>query len=212
MKSVVLVMALTFGLALPAFAQSADETALRDIEQKLHDAKLKNDVATLDRYLHADYFGTNQTGNQRDKQKILTLFKTFPIQSLSTNVLRVRVTGDTAVVTGTLDERSGTGNDHMLFTHTYVRTREGWQQLGAQQSVYDAGAPYDGTTGRSTRAMFTRLAAGGGPVGPTVGASVGASAVTRSGLTVEEVRVGSSCVVVVSRGTEQLAVTGCSPR
>ena len=208
MKSFVLVMALTFGLALPALAQSADETALRDIEQRLHDAKLKNDVATLDRYLHADYFGTNQTGNQRDKQKILTLFKTFPIQSLSTNVLRVRVTGDTAVVTGTLDERSGTGNDHMLFTHTYLRTREGWQQLGAQQSVYDAGAPYDGTTGRSTRAMFTQLA-GGGRGGPVTTAP---RTVTQSGLTVEEVRVGGSCIVVVSRGTEQLAVTGCSPR
>ena len=208
MKSFVLVMALTFGLAFPALAQSADETALRDIEQRLHDAKLKNDVATLDRYLHADYFGTNQTGNQRDKQKILTLFKTFPIQSLSTNVLRVRVTGDTAVVTGTLDERSGTGNDHMLFTHTYLRTREGWQQLGAQQSVYDAGAPYDGTTGRSTRAMFTQLA-GGGRGGPVTTAP---RTVTQSGLTVEEVRVGGSCIVVVSRGTEQLAVTGCSPR
>jgi len=200
-------MALTFGLALPALAQSADETALRDIEQRLHDAKLKNDVATLDRYLHADYFGTNQTGNQRDKQKILTLFKTFPIQSLSTNVLRVRVTGDTAVVTGTLDERSGTGNDHMLFTHTYLRTREGWQQLGAQQSVYDAGAPYDGTTGRSTRAMFTQLA-GGGRGGP---GTTPPRTVTQSGLTVEEVRVGGSCIVVVSRGNE-LAVTGCSPR
>ncbi len=208
MKSFVLVMALTFGLAFPALAQSADETALRDIEQRLHDAKLKNDVATLDRYLHADYFGTNQTGNQRDKQKILTLFKTFPIQSLSTNVLRVRVTGDIAVVTGTLDERSGTGNDHMLFTHTYLRTREGWQQLGAHQSVYDAGAPYDGTTGRSTRAMFTQLA-GGGRGGPVTTAP---RTVTQSGLTVEEVRVGGSCIVVVSRGTEQLAVTGCSPR
>ena len=179
------------------------------LNRRLHDAKLKNDVATLDRYLHADYFGTNQTGNQRDKQKILTLFKTFPIQSLSTNVLRVRVTGDTAVVTGTLDERSGTGNDHMLFTHTYLRTREGWQQLGAQQSVYDAGAPYDGTTGRSTRAMFTQLA-GRRTCRDTV--STAPRTVTRSGLTVEEVRVGSSCVVVVSRGTEQLAVTGCSPR
>src|SRR5688572_25570247 len=67
MKQVVFVLALTFGLTLSAFAQSADETALRDIEQRMHDAKLANDVATLDRYLHADFFSTNQTGNQRDK-------------------------------------------------------------------------------------------------------------------------------------------------
>jgi len=200
MKSLVLVMALTFGLALPAFAQSADETALRDIERRLHDAKLKNDVATLDRYLHTSYFATNQTGNQRDKQKALQLFKSFPIQSLSTEVLRVIVTGDTAIVTGTMDERSGTGNDHLLFTHAFVRTRDGWQLLAAQQSVYDEGAPYDGSMGRTTRSMFSQL---GGSSG---------SAVTRTGLNVEEVRVGSSCVVVVSRGTEQLAVTGCTPR
>jgi ketosteroid isomerase-like protein len=210
MKQVVFVLALTFGLTLSAFAQSADESALRDIEQRLHDAKLKNDVATLDRYLHADYFGTNQSGNQRDKQKMLQLFKTFPIQSLSTKVLRVHVSGDTAVVTGTLDERSGTGNDHMLFTHSYLRTREGWQLLGAHQSVYDAGAPYDGTSGRSTRAMFVQLAGGGrGGASPE---STAARTVTQSGLTVEEVRVGGSCIVVVSRGTEQLAVTGCNPR
>src|SRR5688500_9830667 len=155
MKQVVFALALTFGLTLSAFAQSADETALRDIEQRMHDAKLANDVATLDRYLHADFFSTNQTGNQRDKQKMLQLFKTFPIQSLSTNVLRVRVSDDIAVVTGTMDERSGTGNDHILFTHTYVKSRGRWQLLSAHQSVYDEGAPYDGTTGRSTRAMFT---------------------------------------------------------
>src|SRR5688572_11001128 len=210
MKQVVFMLALTFGLTLSAFAQNADESALRDIEQRLHDAKLKNDVATLDRYLHADYFGTNQSGNQRDKQKMLQLFKTFPIQSLSTKVLRVQVTGDTAVVTGTLDERSGTGNDHMLFTHSYLRTREGWRLLGAHQSVYDAGAPYDGTSGRSTRAMFVQLAGGGRGGGSPD--STAPRTVTQSGLTVEEVRVGGSCIVVVSRGTDQLAVTGCNPR
>ncbi len=209
MKQVVFVLALTFGLTFSAFAQSADENALRDIEQRIHDAKLKNDVAALDRYLHADYFGTNQTGNQRDKQKMLQLFKAFPIQSLSTKVLRVNVNGDIAVVTGTMDERSGTGNDHILFTHTYAKSRGGWQLLGAHQSVYDEGAPYDGTRGRSTREMFTQLAGGGrGSIAP----GSAARTMTPSGLTVEEVRVGSSCVVIVSRGTEQLAVTGCNAR
>jgi lipopolysaccharide assembly outer membrane protein LptD (OstA) len=44
MKQLVLLTALTFGLTLPAFAQNADETASRDREQKIREAKQKHDI------------------------------------------------------------------------------------------------------------------------------------------------------------------------
>jgi hypothetical protein len=103
------------------------------VEEAYRIAKLTNDVRALDRILSADFFGTNQNGNSRNKREALELFASFPIASLVVERAAVRVSGDAVLVTGEQTEVNGTGTDRMLFTRVYMRSETGWQLLSNTQ-------------------------------------------------------------------------------
>lgn len=81
----------------------------------------------LARILVDTFYQTNQNGNSRSKAQSIELFARFPIASLTTDTAEIRITGDTAVVTGSQTERNGTGVDNLLFMRVYVRGVTGWQ-------------------------------------------------------------------------------------
>jgi len=93
-------------------------------------AKLHRDINALDLILAAGFNETNQNGNSRDKAQTIELWKTFSIDSLTTDTHQVRIAGDTATVTGTQTED---GTERMLFTRTYVKSPGGWQLLASMQ-------------------------------------------------------------------------------
>jgi len=93
-------------------------------------AKLNRDTKALDRILADGYYGTNQSGTNRDKAEMIELWRTFSISSLTTDSHRVRFAGDTAMVTGTQTED---GTERMLFTRVYVKGPTGWQLLSSMQ-------------------------------------------------------------------------------
>ena len=195
MKRIVMVAAVMLAVAASTSAQTADETALRGLEEQFRTAKLKRDIKALDRLYHPDFYSTNQTGNSRNRKEALDLWTWFSVESLDNEISRVQVTGNTAVVSGRTHEVSGTGTEPFLFTRVYVRTPEGWKMLSNAQSWARAG-------GRMPE-ILTRAAVGNTQNLPRT--------VTPSGLTVEEVKVGSSCVIVVSRSTnQQIAVAPCN--
>jgi uncharacterized protein DUF4440 len=103
------------------------------VDEQFRVAKLKNDTAALDRILAWNYYGTNQNGNSRNKAQLIDLFTSFPIYSLTTDTSEVRITGDTAVVTGTQTEGNSVGVDRMLFTRVYWKGPNGWQLLSSMQ-------------------------------------------------------------------------------
>ena len=92
-------------------------------------AKLANDVQKLDALLHPVFIETNQNGNSRDKVAFIDLFRTFEIGSMTTTRADVRVSGATAVVTGTQVE-DGT---QMLFMRTYVLENGTWILASSMQ-------------------------------------------------------------------------------
>jgi len=61
------------------------------------------------------------------------LFTQFKIASLTTDESQVRVTGDTAVVTGSQTETNECGVDRMRFMRVYVKGNRGWQLLASMQ-------------------------------------------------------------------------------
>ncbi len=184
MRSLVFIAALTLVSPMLAFAQSGDEAAVLKVEEELRVAELANDIDTLDRISHPNYYAVNQNGNARDKAQFLELWKTFKVQSIVKENLRVKITDDTAVVTGDMTEHNA-GIDRMLFTRVYRRERNRWLLLASMQA-------------RRSSPMAEMIRA---------------ESTTRGGLTLEEVRVGSSCVVVVSRpGSNDYSVTPCSTR
>ena len=106
-------------------------------EEQFRLAKVNRDLAALDAVLHESFYETNQNGNSRDKTQMIELFRDFRIQSLTTDESSIRVSGNTAVVSGRQTERNG-GFDDMLFTRVYVRNGNRWQLLSSSQFRHPA--------------------------------------------------------------------------
>jgi hypothetical protein len=113
--------------------QLAASDEVMKIDEQFRVAKLNKDTSTLDRILADAFYETNQNGNSRNKTECIELFKSFPITSLTTDSADVRITGDTAVVTGSQTEHNSTGVDRMLYMRVYIRAMTGWQLLASMQ-------------------------------------------------------------------------------
>lgn len=139
------------GLALLApvwlVAQNRDETSVREIEQAeraYNDARLANDIASLNRMTAADFFTVSARGTTRE----LGNQRTEPVNTTPSGVMekselrnmRVRVYGDSAVSTyeQRVEARQKDGNSvevKIISTHVWVR-REGQWQLALMHSTY----------------------------------------------------------------------------
>ena len=133
-------MALLFLAVSPSRAQrtaeySTAQNAVLKVDEEFRRAKLENDTATLRSVVANNYVGTNQFGETRNKADLLELFTTLSLKSATTNSAQVRISGDTAIVTGSQSEVNGSGLDHMLFMRVYVKNREAdrWQLLANMQ-------------------------------------------------------------------------------
>jgi len=85
-------------------ADAADESGVREAENRWSEAFMRGDAATLDALLDADYVSTNASGTARPKAQIIELAVAYasahpgqhatPLASTST----IRVIGNAAVV------------------------------------------------------------------------------------------------------------------
>jgi hypothetical protein len=116
-----------------ATAQTDSKDEVLKVEAAFSDAKIHNNVTTLDRILASDYVGINQWGVKRDKRAALELFSQFPTASLMPDHVSVRVSGDTATVDGIMAESSGGIQMKFLFLRTYVKREGRWQLLSMAQ-------------------------------------------------------------------------------
>src|SRR5215472_3684532 len=107
MKRLIPLLALASLAGSRAQAQT-DRDQILNVEEQFRVAKLKNDTATLGRVLADDCQSINQYGAKRDKAQVIELWTTFTIQKLTTESADVRITGDTAVVTGKQTEINAT--------------------------------------------------------------------------------------------------------
>lgn len=134
MKHAILATLAAAMLCLPANGQrsvTADEVMKVDEQFRL--AKLNRDTSALGSILAENFHETNQNGNSRNKAQTIELWASFPIESLTTDSADVKITGDTAVVTGSQTEHNGGGVDRMLYMRVYVRGGSRWQLLAAIQ-------------------------------------------------------------------------------
>ena len=141
MRQNLLRITLTIGLFFLAVSQSREQLTadprsndpVMKVDEEFRIAKLKNDTAALNRILADNFYETNQNGNSRNKAQCLELFTSFPIQSLTTDEAKVRITGNTAVVTGSQTEVNQSGVDRMLFMRVYVNGPNDWRLLASMQ-------------------------------------------------------------------------------
>jgi len=133
----VLSVATLFGLAWAANT----EKELKKLETDRAAAVVKGDVATLEKQTSDDYTLINMYGQMSGKSQMVDNFKSGKTKLTSNNIsdMKVRVYGNTAVITGKADV-AGTmaGKDakgQIAFTRVYVKKGGGWQSVAFQQTL-----------------------------------------------------------------------------
>jgi ketosteroid isomerase-like protein len=143
-KLILMIIALPLGVATDLKA-SAEEDAktVAALDTKYQAAVKSNDATTMDQILADDFVLVNGRGKVSSKPDLLESARkkeiTYERQDEEPGTQKVRVWGDTAVVTALLWIKATQGGkpiDYKLwFSDTYVRTPAGWRYVFGQASV-----------------------------------------------------------------------------
>jgi len=123
-------------LAAPTSASAQDDIrAVTLLNERYQKAVLQSDAATMDAILADDFVLYSSSGTEYSKKDLLAdaRRKDLVYQRNECSNVRVRVWGDTAVVSASLWEvgtDKGTPFDHRVdFADVYVRTSKGWKYI-----------------------------------------------------------------------------------
>ena len=127
----------------PGRSPERDAAEVAALDTAYQAAVEQNDVATMDRIVAEDFVLVLGTGSVHDKAELLEEARsksiTWDVQREIDGSQKVRVWGDTAVVTAKLrvkGTRDGKAFDRTLwFSDTYVRTASGWRYVFGQASL-----------------------------------------------------------------------------
>ena len=153
---VLLLMACLAGIPIPGYALAVpllhrDDRLHREIESleaQWRTALMQNDVATVNRLLADDYLGINPNGTLETKADALALRRagTTKISSMDPINMKVRVYGDTAVVTSQVQveghdgERDISGRYH--YTRVYSHRSGEWKVVSFEASRMAPGSKH----------------------------------------------------------------------
>jgi ketosteroid isomerase-like protein len=120
-------------------AQSVEDQ-IKKIETDRAAAVVKGDMALLDRETSDDYTLINANGQMSDKAQMISAFKSgqskLTVDDLSD--MKVRVYGDTAVVTGKANVKGMMGGKdatgQAIYTRVYVKKGGHWLAVALQQT------------------------------------------------------------------------------
>lgn len=130
----------------PVLAQNSgnavkSEQEIKALEAERNQAILKGDAATLERMTADDYTFITLRGELRTKDEIVKGFRSgsFKYDSRTISDLKVRVYGDTAIVTGKATQKGAeNGKDYSgdyRFTRVYVKQNGHWSTVALQTTV-----------------------------------------------------------------------------
>jgi len=132
---------MTTGPISRAGSSTDDEKVVTALDTEYQAAVKTNDVATMDRILADDFVLVTGLGKTYTKADLLNAArsKRTTYEHQEDSVQKVRVWGDTAVVTALLWEKGtedGKPFDYKLwFSDTYARTPTGWRYVFGQAST-----------------------------------------------------------------------------
>ena len=122
-------------------AATSAENEIRKLEEARNQAILHGDVGALDRMTSDDYTFITLRGEMRTKAEILKGFASgsFHYESREISDLKVRVYGDTAIVTGrSVQKGMENGKDYSggyWFTRVYVKQNGHWLTVALQTTL-----------------------------------------------------------------------------
>lgn len=149
-----LLAAFLFGIPMPGHAAAVPllhredrlHREIENLESQWRTALVQNDVATINRLLADDYLGINPNGTLETKADALALRRSGreKISSIEPENIKVRVYGDTAVVTSRVaveghdGERDISGRYH--YTRVYSHRSGEWKVVSFEASRIPPGS------------------------------------------------------------------------
>src|SRR5882724_5477868 len=143
-KLILMIIALSFGAATDLNASSEEDVkTVAALDTKYQAAVKSNDAAAMDQILADDFVLVTGHGKVYNKADLIDSARkkeiTYERQEEEPGTQKVRVWGDTAVVTALLWIKSvqeGKPADYKLwFSDTYIRTPTGWRYVFGQASL-----------------------------------------------------------------------------
>ncbi|HEX4037459.1 MAG TPA: nuclear transport factor 2 family protein [Acidobacteriaceae bacterium] len=133
--------------ALPRHEKGEIHKEIEALEQQWQQAIVSNNVTEMNRLLADDYIGISSNGTVENKDQALAQRRagTVRITKLDLNDTRVRVYGDTAVVTSVAQLEGSNGDTdisgHYRYTRVYTRRRGEWRIVSFEASrIHDVDA------------------------------------------------------------------------
>jgi len=124
----------------PSAASASVEDQIKKLEMDRAAAVVKGDVAAIAGQTSDDYTLINANGQLSSKAQTMDAIKTGNIKLTANDLsdLKVRVYGNTAVVTGKSNAKGTIGGQELkgpvLFTRVYVKKDGKWQSVAFQQT------------------------------------------------------------------------------
>ena len=125
-------------LATAAFAASPEQDVLAALDQWKF-GYLKKDRATLEKVFHKDVAYVHSSGLIETKTEAIdkTVGGTTQITAIDMSDTKVRIIGNTAIVTGIVDlkQKNAAGEvtaNHLSMMTAWVKGSGGWQMVGRQ--------------------------------------------------------------------------------
>jgi uncharacterized protein (TIGR02246 family) len=119
-----------------ADSDAAISQTLQAMEQAWLDAEKNHDAAAFERLVANDWIAVSPDGRSQIKAERAAEIKTADITAATLGDMKVRVFGDTAVVTGTDDEitlKDGKkSSDHYVWTDVFVKRNGKWLAVASQ--------------------------------------------------------------------------------
>jgi len=146
--AVAVLVAVATSLALGQMAEKQEKTkdgksveqTLMQMERDWTEAQLQKDTAALDKIIADDWVGQGPAGSQTKAQGLADLkSENQKFASITLGDMKVRVFGDTAVVTGSDDEKSSykskDTSGHYLWSDVFVKREGRWQAVASQGTL-----------------------------------------------------------------------------
>jgi len=131
MKTVLLTMIIAVGAV-----QATVEDTLAGMERAWCAALVKKDAAALESILADDFTGVGSGGTTSTKAAQLSDVKAGGVRSCVHDNIKVRLYGDTAVLTGhTVLTGTGFNNRQVLWTDTFVKRNGRWQCVASHSTL-----------------------------------------------------------------------------
>ena len=134
-------LVLSVAVLVEAQQPKADSNAsisqtLQAIEQAWINAEKNHDAAAFEKLVADDWIAISPDGKSQTKAERATEIKTTNVTSATLGDMKVRVFGDTAVVTGTDDESTmkdgKESSGHYVWTDVFVKRNGKWLVVASQ--------------------------------------------------------------------------------